>query len=318
MSCGKHISFDREDVSLVVTAGDDIISAQFRRTETSRNMLAVLFCWLCLAGSIVFPEAFGPLHRLVTGRAVRFAIRNIPYYYAATFSGLLGSLGLVWLWWTVKYNHTSFAAAGHTPPVADALPAPERGSHMKSSDLMPNTPSTGLTRTIVIFERFADAIKRCSHKVINKFGEPAGGFPTICYVGPNDACYFVFMVATKTGYKVSAHAIMSQGHADLGRLSSCPLETRKQDSSVCLRQNVAISSLHYPMPAKFSHALVVLHTSGSTYFLKPITVRQGMLAIAETTHGIPDWQGMQFFIREWASVTSRTLNPSEHQSHSRP
>lgn len=101
----KHISFDREDVSLVMAAGDDTISAQFRRTQTSRNMLAVLLRWLCLAGSIVFPEAFGPLHRLVTGRAVRFAIRNIPYYYVATFSGLLGSLGLVWLWWTVKYNY---------------------------------------------------------------------------------------------------------------------------------------------------------------------------------------------------------------------
>ncbi|KAK7928547.1 acetyl-CoA synthetase-like protein [Apiospora marii] len=145
---------------------------------------------------------------------------------------------------------------------------------------MPKTPSTGLTWTISIFERFANAINRCSHKVINKFGEPAGGFPAICYVGPNDACYLVSQ-STKSLSLIAALTIHKSSwwwpSIRATRLSSCPLETRKQDSSVCLRrQNVAISSLHHLMPAKSNHALVTVHTSGSTDFLKPITVRQGM------------------------------------------
>lgn len=96
---------------------------------------------------------------------------------------------------------------------------------------MPKTPSTGLTWTIVIFERFANAINRCSHKVINKVGEPAGGFPTICYVGPNNACYLVSqstnslsLIAALTIYRSSWWRPSRQATRSV-HMQSCPKAT---------------------------------------------------------------------------------------------
>ncbi|KAK8120223.1 nonribosomal peptide synthetase [Apiospora kogelbergensis] len=62
----------------------------------------------------------------------------------------------------------------------------------------------------VTFQAFANAIDRCSHMLIEQAGHPhAGEFPTIAYVGPNDARYLVIMVAAiKTGYKLGASKLI--------------------------------------------------------------------------------------------------------------
>lgn len=51
----------------------------------------------------------------------------------------------------------------------------------------------------------ANAVNRCAHRIVDICGKPEeGSFPTIAYIGPNDARYIVMMIAcVKAGYKVS-------------------------------------------------------------------------------------------------------------------
>lgn len=46
--------------------------------------------------------------------------------------------------------------------------------------------------------------------------------------------------------------------------------------------------------------MVVLHTSGSTGMPKPIVLRQGTFAIGDAFHDMPNYQGAQFFLKEFA------------------
>ena len=54
----------------------------------------------------------------------------------------------------------------------------------------------------------------------------------------------------------------------------------------------------------------VLHTSGSTGLPKPIVVRQGMLAISDAFHGLPERHGTNFAFQAWRDMTELMFNPS--------
>lgn len=51
--------------------------------------------------------------------------------------------------------------------------------------------------------------------------------------------------------------------------------------------------------------VVVLHTSGSTGFPKPIVARVGMVSIGDTFHGLPDWQDTQYLWKRIFNGTDR-------------
>lgn len=57
---------------------------------------------------------------------------------------------------------------------------------------------------ITTFSTYANAINRCAHDIVNRYGKATHGeFPTIAYIGPQDARYLVIVVAAiKAGYKV--------------------------------------------------------------------------------------------------------------------
>jgi acyl-CoA synthetase (AMP-forming)/AMP-acid ligase II len=56
----------------------------------------------------------------------------------------------------------------------------------------------------VTYKQYANAINYVAHRIIDTCGPaPAGTFPTIAYIGPNDARYVVIVLAAvKAGYKV--------------------------------------------------------------------------------------------------------------------
>lgn len=64
-------------------------------------------------------------------------------------------------------------------------------------------PSDGW-RTVT-WKDMANGVNRCAHRIVELWGKPQeGSFPTIAYIGPNDARYIVMMIAaSKAGYKVS-------------------------------------------------------------------------------------------------------------------
>ena len=72
---------------------------------------------------------------------------------------------------------------------------------------------------------------------------------------------------------------------------------------------------HVPYKKSFAEAewdpLVVLHTSGSTGLPKPIEVPQGMFAVCDATHNIPNWQGRRYWIRFWEEDSERHFVPSK-------
>lgn len=57
----------------------------------------------------------------------------------------------------------------------------------------------------ISWKGMANAVNRCAHRIVDICGKPEeGSFPTIAYIGPNDARYIVMMIAcVKAGYKVS-------------------------------------------------------------------------------------------------------------------
>jgi len=69
----------------------------------------------------------------------------------------------------------------------------------------------------------------------------------------------------------------------------------------------------FPYHKSFDEAewepLCVLHTSGSTGIPKPIIVRQGMLAISDRYHRMPDWEGRKIFLRGFSDNSQRNLMP---------
>jgi hypothetical protein len=80
---------------------------------------------------------------------------------------------------------------GRTYPQREAFQAPRT-----------DNPKDGWK--IITFKAYANAINRCALKIIERCGDaPPGVFPTIAYIGPQDARYVVFMVAAvKAGYQV--------------------------------------------------------------------------------------------------------------------
>ncbi|KAK8075592.1 thioester reductase domain-containing protein [Apiospora hydei] len=184
----------------------------------------------------------------------------------------------------------------------------------------------------VTFQQFANAINRCCHLIIERTGQAAPGtFPTVAYIGPNDARYLIIMIAAiKTGRQVCSappRTRLESGHVRLPRNSQeaqfnlfdktgCKyIAFPESHKSVCqplldVRQDMkaipvmpldaymdetAVS--HYPFDRTFEEAewdpMVVLHTSGSTGLPKPIIVRQGMFALADAWMDAPELDGMK-------------------------
>ncbi|KAK8016859.1 Non-canonical non-ribosomal peptide synthetase FUB8 [Apiospora rasikravindrae] len=180
----------------------------------------------------------------------------------------------------------------------------------------------------VTFQQFANAINRCCHLIIERTGQAAPGtFPTVAYIGPNDARYLVSTPISSQHFKPPLSVDSANGHVRLPRNSQeaqfnlfdktgckyiafpeshknvCqPLLDARGDMKAipvmpldAYMDETAVS--HYPFDRTFEEAewdpMVVLHTSGSTGLPKPIVVRQGMFALADAWMDAPELDGMK-------------------------
>lgn len=75
---------------------------------------------------------------------------------------------------------------------------------------------------------------------------------------------------------------------------------------------------HFPYTKTFDEAewdpVVVLHTSGSTGFPKPIIAKVGMISVGDAYITIPDFQGAKYTLNVWAQVAKRHFFPSRFRS----
>ncbi|KAI0150728.1 nonribosomal peptide synthetase [Xylariaceae sp. FL1272] len=187
----------------------------------------------------------------------------------------------------------------------------------------------------ISWKQYANAINYVAHRIVTVCGKaPGKTHPTITYIGPNDARYVVItLAAIKTGYKVlfvSPRNSM-EGQMSLLEKTDCRImafpKTHRKIVQPWLEERemkaVEVGTLeswfpeeeveHIPYEKTWEQwewePLVVLHTSGSTGIPKPVVVRQGLMAIADAYHDLPDWEGRQMFLKGFSTCAKKLFLP---------
>ncbi|KAH7635497.1 hypothetical protein B0T09DRAFT_405537 [Sordaria sp. MPI-SDFR-AT-0083] len=188
---------------------------------------------------------------------------------------------------------------------------------------------------IVTYLDAYNGINRIAHKLTRVCGAPApNSFPTVAYIGPNDVRYHVFALgAVKAGFQalfISARN-SAEGQLYLFEQTNCNILVFDQSYKAMVqpwlheREMTAILALpadewfpanqeDFPYNKTFEEAewdpLLLLHTSGSTGFPKPIVARQGMLAIADKYHNLPPREdGKLMWVAEMSKRAKRIMHP---------
>lgn len=77
------------------------------------NIMASFFCWILLAGFVIFPATFTSLSALgITDhfgsdpQASQFfkSVKHVSLLYIASFCSGIGATGMIWLWWRWRAN----------------------------------------------------------------------------------------------------------------------------------------------------------------------------------------------------------------------
>ncbi|QUC21686.1 uncharacterized protein UV8b_05929 [Ustilaginoidea virens] len=186
----------------------------------------------------------------------------------------------------------------------------------------------------VTFGELANAINHVAHLIAAtvKKDSPAA-FPTLAYVGPFDVRYgIVVLAAVKAGCRALLLSPRNslQAHLSLLQATDChhvwyadsfqpTVEPWTRERAMAawavpsLREWLDAPPQRFPYQKSFEEArfdpIVVLHTSGSTGLPKPITVKQGSMALADKFRGLPSFRGGDFFMKKLADATTKLFSP---------
>ncbi|KAI4603487.1 putative NRPS-like protein biosynthetic cluster [Pestalotiopsis sp. 9143b] len=187
----------------------------------------------------------------------------------------------------------------------------------------------------VTFKEFANAVNHAAHRITEICGKPERGtFPTIAYIGPNDARYVVMMVgAIKAGYKALfiSPRNSQEGQLNLFEKTDCHVIVAPKSHHNNIQpwlheremQAVEVGEMAkwfpekevplFPYDKTYEEAewdpVVVLHTSGSTGLPKPVVARVGMMSIGDAYRELPEFQGSKFHFNAWTDAAKSTFIP---------
>ncbi|OIW26213.1 acetyl-CoA synthetase-like protein [Coniochaeta ligniaria NRRL 30616] len=176
----------------------------------------------------------------------------------------------------------------------------------------------------------ANGVNYVAHELVRVNGHPPVDiFPTVAYIGPNDVRYILFVLgASKAGYK---SLLISPRNTDdvqlhLFKETQCQLiwhpsshaklvqpwlERRDMSATVMPDLSTLIHTAvsHFPYGKTAEEAewdpLVVLHTSGSTGFPKPVVSRQGLFTRQESFRDWPEFHGTRVAFTVWGEEAER-------------
>ncbi|KAI1461664.1 hypothetical protein F4805DRAFT_412942 [Annulohypoxylon moriforme] len=171
---------------------------------------------------------------------------------------------------------------------------------------------------------FASAVNRLSWYIDEHLGR-GQGFPTVAYIGPQDLLYAITVLACiKTGYKLLLISTRNTLEANLSLFEKTDCRVFIFPNNFALpvvRQILAAKSMHYldipqlaywldarldvrpggrlyPYTKTFAEAraepFVVLHTSGSTGFPKPIIQTHAGVSAYDAFADLPSWDKPTF------------------------
>ncbi|KAK3314006.1 hypothetical protein B0H66DRAFT_503806 [Apodospora peruviana] len=191
---------------------------------------------------------------------------------------------------------------------------------------------------VITYSQAANAINRVARKITDQGGAPypPNSFPTVAYIGPNDARYLAFALgAVKAGYQALfiSPRNSQEGQLNLFEQTNCHfiwfdkslsgvvqpwLEERDMRAVIASPVDEWFPTKKvepFPYDKTFEQAewdpLLVLHTSGTTGFPKPVVAKQGMMAIGDRCHqpDVLEWKGRKFHFAEMARRTKTFFCP---------
>ncbi|KAI0407921.1 hypothetical protein F4802DRAFT_605343 [Xylaria palmicola] len=187
----------------------------------------------------------------------------------------------------------------------------------------------------ITFSDYANAINQCAQDIIDRYGRTVEGkFPTIAYIGPQDARYLIVLVATiKAGYQALFISPRNSQRAQINLFekTDCRILWFAKPFHLVVKswlqeremQTLEVSPLqqwfpteqvpHFSYEKCFEQAewdpFCIMHTSGTTGLPKPIVARVGMMAISDAHQRLDRWQGSHYWLNEYDRRVKKQFFP---------